>query len=120
MSKPRLTALPAALFLGGLGLSLYGAQALWNLPAYSELDIEHSVELNLAMDLRREPITNQGALSAQSIEQRRQLLASEIREEISKERREPLQTLLIGLVMLSFALLKTWLSLRLPQTNTRP
>lgn len=51
--KPRLAALPAMMFAGGLGMVFWYGHALWQLPAYSPAEIEQSVELNLMLDLQR-------------------------------------------------------------------
>lgn len=90
MSKPRLTALPAVLFLVGLGLSLHYGHAWWRLPVYSEDDIAASVELNLAMDLQRGRSLAAAPDSAALSGLRRQL-EQELRSEIKKERLEVMQ-----------------------------
>lgn len=102
MNKPALSAFPAALFLAGLGLTMYYGHALWKLPAYSESDLEQSVELNLAMDLRRAPPST--ALAPAELDRRRALLREEIRTEIRRERKEAMQALAGGLGALVLAL----------------
>ena len=95
MNKPTLSAFPAALFLAGLGLTMNYGYALWKMPAYSETDVEQSVELNLAMDLRRLPPSS--ALAVSELDRRRATLREEIRTEIRRERREAMQALAGGL-----------------------
>ena len=87
MSKPPLAGFPAALFLAGLGLSLYYADAWWRLPSYSEQDIAASVELNLAMDLQSRGKSPQ-AIPEPELALMRQGLRQELDTQITVERRE--------------------------------
>ena len=84
MSKPRLTALPAVLFLVGLGLSLHYGHAWWRLPVYSEDDVAASVDLNLAMDLQRR--SGGTPLDVASLEAMRRKVDQEIRADIAHDR----------------------------------
>ncbi|TAJ55766.1 MAG: hypothetical protein EPN60_02970 [Nevskiaceae bacterium] len=104
MSKPKLTALPATLFLVGLGLSLHYGNAWWRLPSYTEEDIAASVELNLAMDLQRGHATTPGGDRGELAALRGQL-DQELRAEIKRERREVMQAFAggIGALILSVA-----------------
>ncbi|ROH87771.1 hypothetical protein ED208_13730 [Stagnimonas aquatica] len=102
MSKPRLTALPAVLFLVGLGLSLHYGHAWWRMPVYSEEDIAASVELNLAMDLQR-----QGGSTRQdsaSLETTRHQVDQEVRAAIARDREDILRGLAAGTTALLLSL----------------
>lgn len=101
MSKPRLTALPAVLFLVGLGLSLHYGHAWWRLPAYSEADISQSVELNLAMDLQRE--RRELPLSETELAERRQQLREELQTLLATEKKQKQSGLTAGLLMLALS-----------------
>lgn len=101
MSKPRLAGFPAALFLTGLGLGLYYADAWWRLPQYSESDIAASVELNMAMDLRRQGLT---AIPTAEESALRIRLKQELRQEIARERNEALRGLGAGVLALVLSL----------------
>ena len=109
MSKPRLTALPAVLFLVGLGLSLHYGHAWWRSPVYSEADISQSVELNLAMDLQRE--RRELPLSETELAERRQQLRMELLTLLATEKKQKQSGLTAGLLMLvlSFSYF-VWLS----------
>ena len=119
MPKPRLAAFPAALFLAGLGLSLYYADAWWRLPTYSEAEVMQSVELNLAIDLRREIGNNSPPLTEDSVRMRRQQLESEIRREIATDRRVALRNMLVGLAVLLAAIVQLKLLTRWNGANSR-
>lgn len=101
MNKPTLSAFPAALFLAGLGLTMHYGYVLWKLPVYDETAVDQSVELNLAMDLRRLP---PGRLTVAELDRRRAALREEIRSEIRRERREAMQATVGGLGALALAL----------------
>lgn len=109
MSKPRLTALPAVLFLVGLGLSLHYGHAWWRLPVYSEAEISQSVELNLALDLQRER-REQPPSDAELAEQRERL-RSEVLRLLADEKKRKQSGLTAGLLMLILSLSNfVWLS----------
>lgn len=103
MSKRRLAGFPAALFLAGLGLSLYYADAWWRLPEYSEEDIVASVQLNLVMDLRQQGRATSG-LDAAQLAVRRAQLEQELRDEIQREQRDAQRGLVAGLAALLLSL----------------
>lgn len=109
-SKPTLSGMPAALFLAGLGLSLYYGHAWWQLPHYSEADIQQSVELNLAMDLQHLPAS---ARAEPARQQRRETIEVELREVIRREREETRTACLAGLAALLASLAQmAWLRRR--------
>jgi hypothetical protein len=102
MSKPKLTALPATLFLVGLGLSLHYGHAWWRLPVYTEQELENSVELNLALDLQREH-RDQPA-SDSELAKRREQLRAEVLALVYAEKKEKQSGLTAGLLMLTLSL----------------
>lgn len=102
-NPPRLSALPAALFLAGLGLSLHYGNEWRALPRYSAAEIAQSVELNLALDLRRQapdaPPPDEAAL-----DRLRERIGTELRAEIERERREVLRGFGAGALALALSL----------------
>lgn len=112
MSKPRLTALPAVLFLVGLGLSLHYGHAWWRLPVYSEEDIAASVELNLAMDVQngRVAATSSNPGEIASVRKR---LEQELRSEIKRERLQVMQAFAGGVVALILSIIQMYWQRRL-------
>jgi len=114
MSKPRLAGLPAALFLTGLGLSLYFGNQWRLLPTYTEADIAQSVELNLAMDLQRQGQTAPGDVAR--LAALRSTLDMELRAEIAHERQEILKGLAAGAAALMISLMQMIWSYRLART----
>lgn len=109
MSKPKLTALPATLFLVGLGLSLHYGNAWWRLPVYSEAEISQSVELNLALDLQRE--NREQPANDSELAKRREQLRAEVLALVDAEKKEKQSGLTAGLLMLTLSLgYFVWLS----------
>ncbi|MDP3858429.1 MAG: hypothetical protein Q8Q73_11790 [Stagnimonas sp.] len=109
MSKPRLAGFPAALFLAGLGLSLYYADAWWRLPEYSEKDIAASVELNLAMDLQSRNLTR-SSLGSPELQNLRSQLQVELQAEILQEQRTVQRGFAAGVAALLLSLIQMlWL-----------
>lgn len=109
MSKPKLTALPATLFLVGLGLSLHYGHAWWRLPVYTEQELENSVELNLALDLQREH--RDQPVSDSELSKRREQLRAEVLALVDAEKKEKQSGLTAGLLMLILCLSYfVWLS----------
>lgn len=77
---------------------MYFGYGWWQLPVYSEAEIEQSVDLNLAMDLQhRGPAL---AHDTATVERLRQQLADEVRGEIRRERQEQLRGFAAGLIAL--------------------
>ena len=68
----------------GVGLIGYYGEQRWRLPAWSEAEIEQSVELNLALDLQRRGPYLQPA--GERLEQLRDALRAEVRAEIRRDR----------------------------------
>ncbi len=104
MAIPRrnLSTIPAFLVALGLCLSSYYGMEWYQLPQYSEADIETSTELNLRLDLqRRGPhLQPQG----EELERLRRMVRAEIQGEIRHEK-EKIQTRFgIGLISLIFGL----------------
>lgn len=101
-NPPRLSALPAALFLAGLGLSLHYGNEWRALPSYSAAEIAQSVELNLALDLRRQAA---GASPDDAeLDRMRERISAELRAEIERERREVLRGFGAGALALGLSL----------------
>lgn len=108
MSKPRLAGFPAALFLTGLGLSMYFGNQWRILPTYSEEEIAQSVELNLAIDLQRQG--QQASVDDPKLVSLRAKLDSEVRDEIAREQKEIFKGLAAGSVALLISLMQMiWL-----------
>jgi hypothetical protein len=88
-----------AVLLAALGAGLvawYGEQR-WRLPAWSEAEIEQSVELNLAIELQRRGPHLQPA--GERLEQLRRTLRDEVEAEIRRERAEPERWIGLGLLL---------------------
>ena len=91
---------PFLLLSAGLGVSAWYGLALYELPRYSEPEIEVSVEANLAIDLAR--LGPHLQLDATGRERLRAQIRQEVKSEIARERREPQQGLAVGLACLLF------------------
>lgn len=75
-----------ALAAAGLGLLAWYGEQLWRLPAWSEAEIEQSVELNLALELqRRGPHLRP---EGERLDDLRRTLRQEVEAEIRHDRRQ--------------------------------
>lgn len=95
--KPRLAALPAILFAGGLGMVFWYGHALSELPRYSPAEIEQSVELNLMLDLQRRDPTF--ANDSGKVSQLRMQLHDEVTAAIAQDKTELQRYIGAGVVM---------------------
>lgn len=86
----------------GLGLIAWYGEQLWRLPAWTESEIDQSVELNLALELqRRGPhLQPQG----EKLDTLRQTLRAEVEAEIRGERRKLERWIGFGALLLVFGL----------------
>lgn len=107
--RPRLHALPIIAVALGLGLSAYYGERWYQLPQYTEQDLQASVELNLAMDLERRGPQLQPVPAER--ERLRQQIRQEIDADIARERREVTQGFAVAMLMLLFG--SGYLALRL-------
>ena len=81
--KPRFAALPAMLFAVGLGLAMWHGHALWRMPVpASPVDLEPSVDLNLALDDHR---TGSAPATGAALEARRERIRQEPLAEIARD-----------------------------------
>lgn len=95
----RRPVLPILLFSAGLGLCMYFGQEWYELPQYSESDIDASTELNLRMDLQHRGPNLQPA-NKEELENMRAKVRYEITSSIKAERDKVTQRFSIGLVAL--------------------
>jgi hypothetical protein len=103
--NPRVFAF-VLLAVGGGVLAYYGEQYS-RLPEWTEAEIEQSVELNLALDLRqRGPLLQP---TGERLEQLRGIVRAEVRGEIERERRTVQRWLAAGLMLCMFGGM-TWLA----------
>lgn len=110
----RRPVLPILLFSAGLGLCMYFGQEWYQLPKYSEADIDASTELNLRMDLKHRGPNLQPA-NKQELEAMRAKVRFEITNSIKAERDKITQRFSIGLVALVLGfgqLMMEWLMRR--------
>jgi len=95
LRNPRLLAF---LFVAaGAGVAAWYGDQLWRLPAWSETEIAQSVELNLAVELRRRGPHLQP--SPERIEALRATLRGEVEAEIRREREQLERWMGLGLVL---------------------
>ena len=81
----------------GLGVAAWYGEQRWRLPAWSEAEIEQSVELNLAVELQRRGPHLQPA--PERLEHLRQTLRTEVEAEIRREREQLERWIGFGLVL---------------------
>ena len=93
--NPRLLAF--LLVAAGIGLAAYYGEQRWRLPAWSEAEIEQSVELNLALELQRRGPHLQPA--PERVEALRALLRAEVEAEIRRDRQELERWVGLGLLL---------------------
>jgi hypothetical protein len=79
--NPRVV--PVVIFLAGLGIAGYYGLAWYQLPRWSDQEIEQSVELNLAMDIAR--MGPQLKPNGEKLDRLRALVRQEVREDIQRE-----------------------------------
>jgi hypothetical protein len=101
--RRRVPLLPFMLFAGGLGICLYYGQQWYELPKYSESDIDASTELNLKLDLQHRGPNLQPA-NKEELERLRAGVRYEITSSIKAERDKVTQRFGIGLVALVLGL----------------
>jgi hypothetical protein len=101
--RRRLPLLPFLLFSGGLGISFYFGQQWYELPKYSESDIDASTELNLKIDLQHRGPNLQPA-GKDELDRTRAQVRYEITSSIQAERDKLSQRFGIGLVALVLGL----------------
>jgi hypothetical protein len=82
----------------GIGLAAYYGERLRTLPAWTDAEIEQSVELNLQLELQRRGPHLQPA--GERLERLREALRAEVVAEIGRERAKLERGLGIGLLML--------------------
>ena len=102
-NRRRVPLLPFLLFAGGLGICMYYGQQWYELPKYSDADIEASTELNLQMDLQHRGPNLQPA-SKDELDRMRAEVRFEITSSIQAERDKLSQRFGIGLVALVLGL----------------
>ena len=85
----------------GVGLVAWYGEQRWRLPAWSEAEVEQSVELNLALELQRRGPHLQPA--GARLEQLRRDLRAEVEAEIRRERAEPERWIGLGLLLIVLA-----------------
>lgn len=102
MSTPRFVAIPAVLFAVGLGMAMWYGKALYELPTYTEAEVQQSADLNLAMDFQRsgKPLPQDAA----ALKALRESLAAEVQASITAERQALQLPLGIGLLAAVFSL----------------
>ena len=98
--NPRLLAF--LLVAAGIGLAGWYGEQRWRLPAWSEAELEQSVELNLAVELQRRGPHLQPA--PERLEQLRRALRAEVEAEIRHERERLERWIGLGLVMVVLGL----------------
>lgn len=100
--RPLFNSLPAMILALGVGLVGYYGMEWYQLPEYSEADIDASVELNLQLDLQRRGPHLQP--DAEQLERLRNTVRAEVETEIRKERETIELRFGVGLVALVFGL----------------
>ena len=113
--------LPVLILLAGLGIAGYYGFAWYQLPKWSDQEIEQSVELNLAMDVAR--MGPQLKPEGEKLDQLRALVRQEVRGEIQRELKTAqlrfsvgLVAIVIGLGQLMFVVLTQGLRRSNPRT----
>ena len=96
--RPLFNSLPAMILALGVGLVGYYGMEWYQLPEYSETDIDASVELNLQLDLQRRGPHLQP--DAEQLERLRSTVRAEVETEIRKEREKIELRLGVGLIAL--------------------
>lgn len=100
--KLRFSAIPALLFASGLGAAFYYGHAWYRLPVYSAAEVEQSIEINLAIELRQRNAALK--LDDASIESLRQRIEADLKMEIAQEQRTMQQGVATGLILLAMGL----------------
>lgn len=97
----------------GFGVAVWYGWEWYHVPRWSEQEIVGSVELNLALDLSRQP---PDSLTAEARDQLRAQIRREVEAQIAREVEEPRGYTLAGLAIGMFGLLqmalRTWLGRR--------
>ncbi len=110
--RPMFASLTYLALAIGLGMTAYYGQAWYELPTYSEADIEASAELNLRLDLQRRGPHLQP--DAERLADLRQQIRAEVEGEIRQERERIQSRFAIGLIALVVGF-GNWLSHRVMQ-----
>ena len=97
-----LRALPAMMFVGGIGLAAYAWDEWRQLPTYSDADVERSVDRNLAIDLAR--MGPQAKLGNDQLDQMRAEVREEVLSDIASEKSGAQKKLGLGLVAMVLGL----------------
>lgn len=95
-------ALPVLMFLGGLGIAGYYALQWYQLPKFSEKEIEQSVELNLALDVAR--MGPQLKPEGDKLDRLRALVRAEVEGDLNRELKTAQLRFAIGLVAMVFGI----------------
>lgn len=90
-------ALAFLLVAAGLGIAAWYGQLLWNLPSWSEAEIEQSVELNLEIEKQRRGPHLQP--SGERLDALRATLRAEVEGEIRRDRQKLERWIGLGLVL---------------------
>tara|TARA_R110000787_G_scaffold25373_4_gene71335 strand:- start:8075 stop:8461 length:387 start_codon:yes stop_codon:yes gene_type:complete len=106
----------------GLGIAIWFGWDWYHLPRWSEQEIAQSVELNLALDLSRQP---EVSVSQTEQERMREAIRQDVLDAISKEAELPRGFTMAGLLMTAFGiaqmLIRSWLAKKpSPGVGSRP
>ncbi|MGH8462459.1 MAG: hypothetical protein ACRESS_12695 [Stenotrophobium sp.] len=111
MPRRRAPILPLLVFSIGLGLTFYFGNQYYNLPKYSDADIDASTQLNLQLDLQRLG-PNLAPSTPAALSLMRARLRKEITDSIQAQKSRIEQRIGIGLMALVFGfgqLVSAWL-----------
>ena len=109
MLARRLQAFAYILIVTGVGLLAWFGDEWYRLPVWSEAEIEQSVELNLAIDLKRLGPNMQP--EGEKLERLRQIVRAEVKAEIRQEREKVERWLGLGAICIVFGI-SQWLMQR--------
>lgn len=106
MLARRIQAFAYILILSGVGLLSWFGEEWYRLPQWSEVEIEQSVELNLAIDLQRLGPNMQP--QGEKLARLRQIVRAEVKAEIRHEREQVERWLGLGGICIVFGI-SQWL-----------
>lgn len=107
-------AVGAVLIAIGLGVAGWFGWAWYQVPRWTEQEIVGSVELNLALDLRR---LQADSVPAETQDRMRRQIRQELEQEIAKESEEPRGYTLAGLLIAAFGLVQMIVRTRLARSG---